>query len=383
MNKIIMIKICTLVLSVAMLLISIVGCADKATDTTSSNRRPDTSSSDNMTSDDTSSEEGDTITTLVEVEYDAEKNPLKRGVNLSNYEMHEEIGYENWIFQSKYYDALREKGFDHVRLPVDFFDYIDFEDPNYAIDEEILRQLDMIINNALSAGLKIVLDFHHFGVLQKQFNTHKDKYFKIWEQLSVHYQNYPSGLVFELINEPGNPGTVKNAPDPITPHITQIQEEAIKIIRKTNPTRLIVHATKYNNHYDALKSTPAPEDENVIMSVHVYDPYDFTHQGTTWMDSAYENTRPYGEDVRADLESIFQGLAEYQQSTGVPVWLGEFGVTNKASAEDRYKYAELVNELAQKYKIGWCWFEFSSGFGLYDLANGDWTADGVADALTK
>ena len=320
---------------------------------------------------------------MVAVEYDADKNPLKRGVNLSNFEMHDEIGYENWIFQAKYYDALREKGFDHVRLPVDFFDYNDFEGPDYKIDEETLRKLDMVINTALSAGLKIVLDFHHFGVLQKEFNAHKDKYFKIWEQLSVHYQNYPSGLVFELINEPANPGTVRGAKDPITPYIMQIQDEAIKIIRKTNPTRLIVHATKYNNHYDALKSTPAPEDENVIMSVHVYDPYDFTHQGTTWLDDAYANTRPYGEDVRTDLEAIFQGLAEYQQSTGVPVWLGEFGVTNKASAEDRRKYAELINELSQKYKIGWCWFEFSSGFGLYDLGKGDWTSDGVADALTK
>ena len=126
-----------------------------------------------------------------------------------------------------------------------------------------------------------------------------------------------------------------------------------------------------------------PDDDNLIMSVHVYFPYDFTHQGTTWMSDAYSGLRPYGEDVRIELDNIFYLISEYQKSTGRPVWIGEFGVTNKASAEDRYKYAEVVNELANQYKLGWCWFEFSSGFGIYDLKKGDWTADGVADALTK
>ena len=404
MNKNLIVKICSIML-VLMMLLAVGGCGDGTSTSTSSNNSSNNSStitdssndesSDDSTSSDapssdnnttsSSSTENKVITVTKDVEYDAEKNPLKRGINFSLFEMHDNVGYDNWIFQAKYYDELREKGFDHVRLPVDFFDYTNLDDaPNYTINEEALRMIDTVINTCLSADLKIVLDFHHFGVLQKEYTANRGKYLKIWEQLSVHYQNYPSGLIFELFNEPGNPNTVKGAPDPINPTRSMIiQDEAIKIIRKTNPTRLIVHATKLNNAISMLNETTLPDDDNIIMSVHVYEPFTFTHQGTDWLSDEFSQTRPYGEDVRSELEAEFAKIAEYQEKTGRSVWIGEFGVTNKATAEDRYKYGELINELSKKYKVGWCWFEFSTGFGIYDLAKDTWTADGVVDALTN
>ncbi len=417
MNKNRLLKICALLLAAAMLL-SFVGCGrpaqetpvDNSSDVSSSQTptgsepldddsfeptssdddaafapAPESNSAGNGTAGSTTVTEEKVITTVEDAPYDAEKNPLKQGVNFSLFEMHNNVGYDHWIFQSKYYDALREKGFDHVRLPVDFFDYTNLNDaPNYPIDEEALRMIDTIINTALSAGLKIVLDFHHFGVLQKNYTVNREKYLKIWEQLSVHYQSYPSGLVFELINEPGNPNTVRNAPDPINPTRSMIlQEEAIEIIRKTNPNRLIVHATKLNNAVSMLNETTLPDDDNIILSVHTYEPYTFTHQGTDWLSDEFSKTRPYDDDVRAELEAEFAQIAAFQERTGRPVWIGEFGVTNKADAQDRRKYAELINELSEKYKVGWCWFEFSTGFGIYNIEKDEWTADGVVDALTK
>lgn len=414
MNSKLLVKAYSLMLAVLMIF-TVSGCGNKPTHSASSNNssvtRPDaTESSDNDSSVNTDSSDNSsgsnsnsnssksyndavnsgskvsTVTTVTkDVKYDADKNPLKRGMNFSNFEMHNNIGYDNWIFQAKYYDMLREKGFDHVRLPVDFFDYMDLDNaPNYPIDEEALRMIDTIVNTALSAGLKIILDFHHFGVLQKEFTANRAKYLKLWEQLSIHYQNYPSGLIFEVFNEPGNPNTVKKAPDPINPtRIMLIQEEAIKIIRKTNPTRLIVHATKLNNAVSMLNETTLPDDENIIMSVHVYDPYVFTHQGTTWLGPEYSGKCAYSDEVRVEIEKAFAEISEYQEKTGRPVWIGEFGVTDKAEKQDRYKYAELVNELSKKYKVGWCWWEFSSGFGVYNIEKNAWTEDGVIEALTK
>lgn len=231
MNRTVIFKICSLLL-VMTICLTVTACKNKGgSNTVSGSSSRGASSTDSQSTDSSGSESTDsqnpdsespdtvvsrtssessgggtiTVTETKNVPYDASKNPLQRGVNFSNFEYDDiEIGYDNWIFQSKYYDAVREKGFDHIRLPVNFFCHMGGA-PDYKIDEEFLRKIDTIINIAISSNLKIVLDFHHFGELQTNVSGNKQKYYKMWQQLAEHYQSYPSGLVFELFNEPATP----------------------------------------------------------------------------------------------------------------------------------------------------------------------------------
>lgn len=332
------------------------------------------------------SEAGKTVTTTENVKFDGRTNPLSRGINLSSLEFDVEVGYDNWLFQGRIYDTIREKGFDHVRLPVDFFLYMG-DAPDYKIDEEFLHKIDTIINIALRAGLKIVLDFHHFGELQTDCKGNKQKYYAMWEQLATHYCRYPSGLVFELLNEPGNLEAIQNGgPDVFTPaKIMEIQEQAIKIIRKTNPTRLIVHATCWNNGAAQLMDTEPllPDDKNLIMSVHSYEPMEFTHQNADWNnDGIFYPTTDFTDDMKYPIELVFKMVEKYQNTYGRPVWIGEFGaVGSKAPAGARAKYAEFLVDTMKKTGCGWCWWEFR--YGLYSVTKEEWMDEALIDALMK
>ena len=318
---------------------------------------------------------------------DASVNPLQRGVNFTGFEYNTEIGYDNWIFDGKYYDIVREKGFDHIRLPVDFFPHMS-EAPEYKIDEDFFRKIDTVINTCLSSDFKIVLDFHHFGELQTNVAGNKQKYYKMWEQLAEHYKSYPSGLVFELINEPGNASAIKDGgSDVVTPKkILEIQEQAIIIIRNTNPSRLIVHATCWNNGAAQLMETePLLPDDNLIMSIHSYEPLTFTHQGADWDgDGVFYPATDFTDDMKSEIESVFKMVKDYQAKYDRPVWVGEFGVLRSITPDGaRAKYADFIVDVMKDADCGWCWWDFQYGFGLYSTVKDQWVDEALMAELLK
>ncbi len=321
-------------------------------------------------------------------EYNANENPLKRGVNLTGFESGLNYEYDRWIFQPEYYNIIKEKGFDHVRLPVDFFKYMGSA-PEYKIDKEFLAKIDLIIDIALSSELKIVLDFHHFGEMQTNVKGNKQKFYKMWQQLAEHYQNYPTELIFELFNEPGNGDAIRDGgPDVITSEkLLEIQDEAIKIIRKTNPTRYIVHATSWNNSAIHLMATEPflPDDENIIVAVHCYEPMIFTHQGADWdADGEFYPATDFTDDMKAEIEEVFKYVKEYQEIYKRPVWIGEFGVYNTITPDGaRAKYADFIIDVMKDAKCGWNWWSFQGTFGIYDTTAGDWVDESLMDALMK
>ena len=137
MNKSIFLKICSIALVMVMCLLVVTGCNEtpgtsSVGGTSSVNSRPGGTSSDatssDITSDITSSDNNSSgsgdltsapdntvsdtiITTTQTVPFDASKNPLKKGINFGQLNFGNPIGYDSYMFQGKYYDMIREKGF--------------------------------------------------------------------------------------------------------------------------------------------------------------------------------------------------------------------------------------------------------------------------------
>ena len=61
-----------------------------------------------------------------------------------------------------------------------------------------------------------------------------------------------------------------------------IYAQAIAEIRKTNPSRTIFVEPGGWGGIGELKNLVLPPDDNVIVSVHCYDPFNFTHQRHAW-----------------------------------------------------------------------------------------------------
>src|SRR5262249_46526132 len=104
---------------------------------------------------------------------------------------------------------------------------------------------------------------------------HKDRFLALWKQIAEHYKSAPDGVAFELLNEPKDKAT--------TTVLNPIYAQAIALIRKSNPKRtLFVGPGKWNQASELVNLRLPDDDDNLIVTVHSYDPFYFTHQGATW-----------------------------------------------------------------------------------------------------
>lgn len=309
---------------------------------------------------------------------------LKRGINMAGGLGGSGVAaYNDYLFKAKYYQIVKSKGFDHIRLPVNFVP-LSGEAPNYTIDKEFLHQLDTAINLALQAELYVVLDFHGYAALVENADGNKQRFYKIWEQIAKRYKKYPDSLFFELLNEPG---VGKSGVSPLTnAKLNEIQMEAIRIIRQTNPTRKLVTSVQDANgvwNIWNMKLPSVEEDPNIIVAIHNYTSLEFTHQGQNWGSAMRPDKAHFDDTIKTAIREQLEKCKDYQDRTGRPVWLGEFGMyMGIADVEDIIAYAAYFSKTAEELELGWCWWEFNQGFGLFDTKTDDWKP-GIADALFR
>ena len=169
---------------------------------------------------------------------------------------------------------MRTQGFDHVRIPCGWHHYTGSA-PEYRLSEEIFGKADVLVTNALAMGLNVLINVHHFDAFTSDPAKHREQFVAIWRQVAVHYAKAPAGLAFELLNEPKDKAT--------TEVMNPIYAQAIKEIRKTNPKRTIFVGPGRWNQVAELPNLKLPEDDrNIVVTIHSYDPFYFTHQGASW-----------------------------------------------------------------------------------------------------
>jgi len=291
----------------------------------------------------------------------AVRERMRAGINLTKMNgtgMTDDLSL--YIYQQEYYDIIAKAGFNNIRFPVSISDMIVPGSKNYKLDKEHLKRLDIVINNALNAGLIICID-NHFGLDY----TDKEQFVAGWRQIAEYYKDYPSELIFELVNEPSDhPDSLLNAN----------QMAAVAAIRKTNPTRNIVLAPNQWNGSWKLWDTEIPAtmvngkrvfDQNVILAVHMYRPYDFTHQGENREGAHISST----SDISAAVLDVLEICADYEERTGRTVWINEWGVF-QTHGDDQcmpmyYKY--VTNQLA-KHDLAYAVWEFNCGYGIFDMS---------------
>jgi endoglucanase len=57
------------------------------------------------------------------------------------------------------------------------------------------------------------------------------------------------------------------------------------------------------------------------------------------------------------------------------VLLGEFGAYSEAPQDSRVRWTEFVRREAERHEFAWAYWEFASGFGIYDPDTKVWRED--------
>jgi endoglucanase len=301
---------------------------------------------------------------------------LGRGINLGN-ALDAPLNV-NWALHLRgdYFDAIKQAGFNSVRLPVAFYLHTAADAP-YAIEPGFLARVDWAINQALSRGLVVVLDNHHDVGMEKRPAESMPRLLAVWSELARHYRDYPRALYFELVNEPSGALTdeewAKDAP------------VLLSAVRKVDPQRTIVIGPGYWNSLDHLDALALPDsDRNIIVTFHYYIPLRFTHQGAGWMPGAdkWKGTSWTGDAAeQATLDRDFDKAAAWAKANRRPLYLGEFGAFQAADMDSRARWTRAVSDAALRRGMSFAYWEFGSSFGAYDPTKLQWRAP-LLEALT-
>lgn len=183
-------------------------------------------------------------------------------------------GHWGVTLREEYAEAVATAGFRTVRLPVKWSAHATTAAP-YTIEAEFLARVDEVVGWLLERGLNVILDFHHYDELAVDLDQHEERWLGIWRQLAEHYSSAPPSVLFELLNEPN--GALDAA------RWNDLAARGLATVRASNPTRRVVLGPANYNAIGALPGLNWPADENLVLTVHFYEPFPFTHQGADWV----------------------------------------------------------------------------------------------------
>ena len=252
---------------------------------------------------------------------------LGQGINFGNSLEAPREGDWGAGLDESYFRIVADAGFDHVRLPVSWAAYASETAP-YTIPDgvdpsivgqpysNIWERVDWAIDQAEANDLMIIVNMHHYDEAHLDPLGHRDRIIGMWEQIAPRYANAGDHVVFELFNEPNEQFTAQ-------PQLwNDLLADLLEVVRETNPTRPVLVGPVGFNSIEFLDDMVLPDDDYLISTVHLYEPFDFTHQGAPWVTP----TPAFGVDWTADSFGLGSGLADSSWDSEASIQNGQLRV---------------------------------------------------------
>ncbi|MEW6633172.1 MAG: cellulase family glycosylhydrolase [Pseudomonadota bacterium] len=329
--------------------------------------------------------------------------------------------------------ALKEAGFDFLRMPVDPSPFL--SDKTLSLREDLYASVLDSARMINRAGLKVVVDLHlipaggsrKIGMSEVMddpatFDAYVEVVRKMARTLAA---EDPDRVAFELMNEPildcDGAGT----------NLWPDRQKKLFAAARASATRLTLILTGgcYSNAASLAKVDPkAIPDDNIIWTFHSYDPFLLTHQGATWagdfipyvtglpypltavpraeLDAALDTirdrirakapwTRRAGllayldeqaasldspEKLLAAMDAPFKTVEAWARANGVEaenITLGEFGMIRQEygnpyvmPGEYRAAYVKDMIARAEAHGFSWSVWGYGGAFGIVDAFDG-------------
>ncbi len=307
---------------------------------------------------------------------------LGRGVNFGNMLDAPKEGDWGLTVRDEFIDVTAAAGFASVRLPVRWSNHAAATAP-FTIDPQFFARVESVLEKLLAKGLYVVLNMHHYRQLDGDALNAGEfavdsaildaRFLSFWLQIAERFRGKNDRLLFELYNEAHGRLT--------PPKWNDLAARALNVIRKSNPDRIVVIGPTGWNNAKALSSLRLPNDANLIVTVHNYEPFAFTHQGAGWVSRVLPTgVRCCDASQRAAAIAPLAVAKAWSDAARYPIFLGEFGAYSKAYMTSRANFTRLVRDQSEARGIPWSYWELASGFGVYDPVAHAWRAP-LKDAL--
>ena len=306
-----------------------------------------------------------------------------------------ETSWGNPMTKKSNFDALKEAGFNAVRIPVSWSHHVD---KNFNINANFMRRVKEVVGYAIDNDMYILLNTHHdediFKFFDKDMKRSKAAFRKIWWQIAENFKNENEKLILEGLNEPrtvngpaewqgGTPEERNNLNE-----MEQIFVDAVRSRGSNNVKRVLLISTyAASAEQSAMSGVKIPEDPSnsinkIVVSVHAYSPYNFAlNTNAQWgAVSTWSKDNPNDiNGVKTPLDRAYDTFV----SKGIPVILGEFGAIDKKNENARAEWAEYYVSYAKSKGMPCFWWDNGSDFRLLNRGSNTFSFSSVKDALIR
>ena len=306
-----------------------------------------------------------------------------------------ETSWGNPMVTKEQIDAVCEKGFDSIRIPVTWGNHVS-EAPDYTIDPEWMDRVEEVVNYALDDGMYVLIDSHHEESWRIPDEEHIEavdaENIAIWKQVAERFKDYGDHLIFEGLNEPRIKGSADEWNGGTYSErllVNRLNKSFVDTVRATggnNEKRLLLITTYGDSHLPgAITALEIPEDEHIGVAIHAYEPYAFTYEsGESWELFKWDGSH------NGDIIKVMYRLDSTFISEGIPVLLTEYGAVNKNENTDEVvKWTESYVSAATKRGIPCFWWDNGiydqqgEKFAIFDRKNLSWYREEVVDTIIR
>ena len=328
-------------------------------------------------------EDGDGRTFYIDNIYFFKKQPLQEAEDI--HDLNRDLGtginfggvFEDAVspWDDSYLDIAKNAGFEHIRLPVRW-DYMNrsLEEAPYNIDEKFMLQIRSIVDKALDKGFRIIINMHHYEPLYADPDAEEERFLAMWGQIAEYFQDYhPSRLLFEPLNEPKDELTWEKWND--------LLAKTWAKIRETNPNRAMLIGTADWGGLNVLNQLKLPEnDPNLMLTIHYYEPFNFTHQGLEWMGEGAPPVGATWDDTQGERDAVNDHFAQIEtfraKNNNIPVHIGEFAAFDQGDMDSRVLWTTYISNRIKESGYSSAFWDFH----IYDLDKGEFVQP-ILDAI--
>jgi aryl-phospho-beta-D-glucosidase BglC (GH1 family) len=210
----------------------------------------------------------------------------------------------------------------------------------YSIDATSLDELKAMIAAGAQLGFKVVICFstpdnNYFSSAGLQASIQA-----AWQAIARSYRGNRTVAGYDLVNEPISPD-----PGGVAAWTT-LASQWIAAIRSIDPDHVIIFEPTPGGIPEAFKALKPLPFDNIVYSTHMYEPYQFTHQGILHRaPMSYPTTSSaIGAVNRTTVSSSLQPVRDFAAAHQLPVFVGEFGAIRWAPNDSANTYiADLVS----------------------------------------
>ena len=292
--------------------------------------------------------------------------------------------FESYVTK-KDIEYIASLGMDHIRLG---FDQIVIEEEPYKYRECIFNLIDNFIGWCEEYGLNIVLNMHkaigNYCDIKEAVDLVDDdelqkRFIAVWLAFEERYKNKPE-VAFELLNEVRDIDPEK---------WNRLAQKTLDALREKNKERLIVIGSTKYNAADKLCYLDIKDDDKVIYTFHMYEPFEFTHQqGVLQAPTCYYNRKmEYPGDIEKyrDYQKVVHGIENAYEGYEIMdkrfiyehlqpavdfikahpdriLWCGEFGTIRHAKPEYRENWMRDMISFLKDNDIPYCVWNYLSTY---------------------